>query len=158
MKYQTFAIKPIGIIHTPFKKKEDCPIQGVYVPDSIGKVIVFPEYEEGLESIDIFSHIMLFYIFDRAGNIKLKRPPFLDDEPRGIFAMRHPCRQNYIGFTIVKLEKIVHNVLEVRGIDVLDGTPLVDIKPYIPKFDFIQEASNGWLANKGFRTKPPGRE
>jgi len=101
---------------------------------------------------------MLFYIFDKAGDIKLVCPTFLDDTSHGIFASRHPCRPNCLGFSIVKLISICNNTLTVSGIDILDQTPLVDIKPYIPRFDYFPEATNGWIENKKLRQKPINRE
>ena len=100
----------------------------------------------------------MFYIFDQAEEIKLSRPTFLDDSPHGIFASRHPCRLNSIGFSIVKLEKRNENIIEVSGIDILDNSPLVDIKPYIPRFDHIENANNGWIEEKKLCEKPPNRE
>lgn len=153
-----FKIKPIGIIHSPYKTKDDCPIQGKFKPHVKGRIEIFPEFVEGLETIETFSHIYLFYIFDRAGKIELARPTFLDELPHGVFASRHPCRPNSIGMTIVKLESRQGNVLNVSGIDVLDQTPLVDIKPYAPKFDYFENANNGWLEDKSVETKPKNRE
>lgn len=153
-----FEIKQIGIIHSPYKTKEECPIQGKVEPEGRGQIEVFPEYEEALETIETFSHIMLFFILDRSGEVKLSRPTFLDDAPHGVFASRHPCRPNVIGFSIVKLEKRDKNILYVSGIDMLDKTPLIDIKPYIPKFDCFLDASEGWLEKKELRRKPEGRE
>jgi tRNA-Thr(GGU) m(6)t(6)A37 methyltransferase TsaA len=149
---------PIGIIHSPYHTKETAPIQGSLNPDVRGQVEVFQEYEEGLKDIETFSHIILLYQFDRAGEIKLVRPTFLDDEPHGVFASRHPCRPNGLGMTIVRLLMRSKNILEVGGIDVLDGTPLMDIKPYIPRFDCFPEANEGWVASKKERPKPLGRE
>ncbi|MCD6459613.1 tRNA (N6-threonylcarbamoyladenosine(37)-N6)-methyltransferase TrmO [bacterium] len=153
-----FEVKSIGIIHSPYKTKDDCPIQGLAKPEGKGEIEVFLEYEDALETIGTFSHIILFYIFDRAAEIKLIRPTFLDDNPHGIFASRHPCRLNKIGISIVKLDKRNKNILEVSGIDVLDNTPLIDIKPYIPKFDFFADANNGWAETKQLGEKPPNRE
>ncbi|MBW2252017.1 MAG: tRNA (N6-threonylcarbamoyladenosine(37)-N6)-methyltransferase TrmO [Deltaproteobacteria bacterium] len=155
MKYE---IVKIGTIFSPYKTKEDCPIQGIVELEGNGKVEVFSEYEEALETIESFSHIILFYIFDRAGKIELSRPTFLDDVPHGVFASRHPCRPNGIGMSIVKLEKRTGNLLEVSEIDVLDNTPLIDIKPYIPRFDFRENANNGWIKAKELRDKPKNRE
>jgi len=151
-------IIPIGIIHSPYHSKEVTPIQGAFSPDGRGQVEVFPEYGDGLKDIETFSHIILIYQFDRAGEIRLERPTFLDDEPHGVFASRHPCRPNGLGITVVKLLRRSKNMLEVGGIDVLDGTPLIDIKPYIPRFDCIPEANEGWVASKMQRPKPTGRE
>jgi len=155
---QIFEIAPIGVIHSPYKTKEECPIQGRASAGGTGRVELFPEYEEGLLTIETFSHIMLFYRFDRSGEIKLSRLPFLDDSPHGVFASRHPCRPNGIGISVVKLEGRVRNVLTVSGIDVLHNTPLIDIKPYIPKFDSWDGATNGWIESKAIRQKPTGRE
>lgn len=153
-----FEIKQIGTIHSPYKTKGECPIQGSVKPEGKGQIEVFPEYEEALETIETFSHIILFYIFDKAGEIKLSRPTFLDDTPHGVFASRHPCRPNSIGISIVKLEKRERNILKVNGIDILDNTPLIDIKPYIPRFDYFPSANNGWTKTNKLREKPPNRE
>ncbi|MCD4779838.1 MAG: tRNA (N6-threonylcarbamoyladenosine(37)-N6)-methyltransferase TrmO [Candidatus Omnitrophica bacterium] len=153
-----FEIKQIGTIRSPYKSKKECPIQGGIKPGGIGGIEIFPEYEEALETIETFSHIILLYIFDRADEIKLSGPTFLDDAFHGVFASRHPCRPNGIGISIVKLEKRNKNILEVSEIDVLDNTPLVDIKPYIPRFDYRENANNGWTEIKKIREKPSGRE
>jgi tRNA-Thr(GGU) m(6)t(6)A37 methyltransferase TsaA len=153
-----YTIQQIGTIYSPYSTKEVCPVQGQAAPDGQGRVEVFPEYEEALETIETFSHIFLFYRFDQAGEIQLSRPAFLDDAPHGIFASRHPCRPNSIGMSIVRLEARKGNILEVSEIDMLDKTPLLDIKPYVPKFDYRPDAGNGWVAGKEWRDKPEGRE
>jgi len=151
-------IEPIGLIHTPFDKKENCPIQPVYASDATGHVEVFEKYAPGLKDIEGFSHIYLIYLFDRAGEIELIRPTFLDDEPHGIFSGRHPCRPNGIGMSIVRLKQRDNNVLTVEDIDVLNNTPLLDIKPYVPQFDCIETATGGWTTGKEGRPKPKDRE
>jgi tRNA-Thr(GGU) m(6)t(6)A37 methyltransferase TsaA len=151
-------IHPIGSIHSPHKTKNECPIQPACSSNAEGTVEVFEEYADGLKDIETFSHLYLFYQFDRAGKIELVRPTFLDDKPHGIYASRHPCRPNGIGISIVRLVRREGNVLAVAGLDVLDGTPLLDIKPYIPMFDAVDAASNGWVAEKQVRAKPHGRE
>lgn len=153
-----YAIRPVGTIYTPYKTKEECPIQGVADPTSVGRVEILPEFEAALETIETFTHLYLFYIFDRSGEIILSRPTFLDDAPHGVFASRHPCRPNGIGLSIVRLDKRVQNVLHVGEIDILDRTPLIDIKPYVPRFDHRPSAGNGWVASKPMSAKPPGRE
>jgi tRNA-Thr(GGU) m(6)t(6)A37 methyltransferase TsaA len=152
------VIEPIGIIHSPYKGKNECPIQPLYSSDALGRVEVFEKYAAGLKDLETFSHIYLLYQFDRAGDLELIRLTFLDDEPHGIFASRHPCRPNGIGMSIVKLKSRENNILIVEGIDVLDMTPLLDIKPYIPRFDRIETATEGWTADKQWRPKPEGRE
>jgi tRNA (adenine37-N6)-methyltransferase len=150
---------PIGIIRTTSETKEQAPMQGAFHPEAEGRVELLPEYSEGLKDIEGFSHLILLYHFDRAGEVKLVRPTFLDDEPHGVFASRHPCRPNGIGFSVVRLLRRDGNVLLVAGIDVLDGTPLIDVKPYIPRFDAYPDANPGWTAGKEPpREKPPGRE
>jgi tRNA-Thr(GGU) m(6)t(6)A37 methyltransferase TsaA len=151
-------IHPIGRIHSPHKSKDECPIQPAYSSNAEGKVEVFEEYAGGLKDIGAFSHLHLLYLFDRAGKIELVRPTFLDDKPHGIYASRHPCRPNGIGISIVRLLRQEGNILVVEGLDVLDGTPLLDIKPYIPMFDVISSASNGWVGEKPWRPKPSDRE
>jgi tRNA-Thr(GGU) m(6)t(6)A37 methyltransferase TsaA len=151
-------MKPIGIIRSLYSTKEACPIQPSYSSNSPGTVEVFEEYADGLKDIETFSHIYLLYEFDRAGEIKLVRPTFLDDEAHGVFASRHPCRPNGIGMSIVRLIGREGSVLKVEGIDVLDKTPLLDIKPYIRRFDLIEEANDGWVARTKWRPKPEDRE
>jgi tRNA-Thr(GGU) m(6)t(6)A37 methyltransferase TsaA len=151
-------ITPIGVIHSPFADKDNTPIQGAFTPDAKGRVEVYAEYADGLKDIESFSHILLLYLFDRAGEVRLVRPTFLDDEAHGVFASRHPCRPNRIGLTVVRLLSRSGNMLEVGGIDVLDQTPLVDIKPYVPRFDCWPDATEGWLVGREERPKPTGRE
>ncbi|MDH3836716.1 MAG: TrmO family methyltransferase, partial [Desulfobacteraceae bacterium] len=108
-------VQPIGKIHTPHKTKEECPIQPVYSSEVKGRIEVFEEYAAGLKDIETFSHIYMLYLFDRAGEIQLVRPTFLDDEPHGIYASRHPCRPNGIGMSIVRLKERQDNILLVSG-------------------------------------------
>ena len=151
-------LTPVGIIHSPFATKESCPIQPVYASGAIGRVEVFGEFAAGLKDVETFSHIYLLYLLDRAGKVELVRGTFLDDTPHGIYASRHPCRPNGIGMSIVKLVGRDNNILTVEGIDVLNQTPLLDIKPYVPRFDIMESASEGWIAEKQWRPKPDGKE
>lgn len=152
------GLKSIGVIHTAFTAKEQAPIQGAFHPENEGTVELDPQYAEGLEDIDGFSHLILLYGFDRAGEVVMKRQTFLSDDEHGIFATRHPARPNPIGLTIVRLLGREGSKLRVGGIDVLDGTPVLDVKPYIARFDAFPEAAEGWFANVENRPKPPGRE
>lgn len=151
-------IEPIGIIHSPHQNKSDCPLQPLYASDAEGRVELFGPYAEGLQDIETFSHIYLIYLFDRAGEIKLVRQTFLDDATHGIYATRHPGRPNSIGMSIVRLKERCGNLLVVTGIDVLDQTPLLDIKPYVARFDRIEGTSEGWMEHIPWRQKPEGRE
>lgn len=138
------GLEPIGIIHTPFGTLDETPTQGSPAWGAKGTVEVFPEFAEGLMDIETFSHIILLYRFDRAWEVRLVRPGPQDKKPHGVFASRHPCRPNAIGMTVTRLLGRSGNRLEVEGIDILDGTPLLDVKPYIARFDCFPEANEGW--------------
>ena len=140
-------VTPIGIVRTPFKCKKDTPIQP-FRSKAIGRIEVFKKYKDGLSDIDGFSHLILIYRFHKSRGHCLKVKPFLDDQLRGLFATRYPRRANQIGLTVVELLKRETNILFVRGIDVLDGTPLLDIKPYVPDFEPKETIKIGWLEGK----------
>ncbi|MBN2421743.1 tRNA (N6-threonylcarbamoyladenosine(37)-N6)-methyltransferase TrmO [Candidatus Woesearchaeota archaeon] len=140
-------LKPIGIIHSEFKQKGNVPIQPSF-SKSAGKVEVFPEYESGLKDLDRFSHIYLIYYFHKSENYELLVRPYLDEIQRGLFSTRAPNRPNNIGISVVELEKIEKNILHIKGVDIVDKTPLLDIKPYIKKFDIKNNAKEGWINNK----------
>ncbi|MBI9019886.1 MAG: tRNA (N6-threonylcarbamoyladenosine(37)-N6)-methyltransferase TrmO [Verrucomicrobia bacterium] len=144
MSQKKICFPPIGVIHSEHTETASTPIQPVYAPSCTGTVEVFPEYAEGLDDLDGFSHIYLIYHLDRAGEPRLKVKPFLQDVERGVFATRAPCRPNGIGLSIVRLIRREGAVLYVQGLDVLDGTPLLDIKPYVSRFDCVQTDRNGW--------------
>ncbi len=150
-------LKPIGIIHTPYKDAKGMPIQGTFEKGVTGRIDIFPEYEQGLRDIEGFSHIILIYHFDRSGEEKLISKPFLEDEMHGIFAIRSPHRPNHIGFSIVKLEKVSGNTVTFSEVDMLDGTPLLDIKPYVSHFDSRANVKNGWLDKHFENGKIPRR-
>ena len=143
---EQIKFKQIGIIHTEFKDKNNIPIQPVF-SIAKGKVELFPEYEKGLNDLDGFSHIILLYYFHKSQGFDLLVKPYLDNQKRGLFATRAPRRPNNLGMSIVKLDKIENNILYVEGIDTLDKTPLLDIKPYIKNF-FPKKIKQGWIAGK----------
>jgi tRNA-Thr(GGU) m(6)t(6)A37 methyltransferase TsaA len=138
------VLRPIGVIRTPHQDEEKTPIQPIYAPGIRGRVEIFPEYEEGLRDLDGFSHIHLIYVFNRAGAAKLVVRPFLQDRERGVFATRAPTRPNPIGISLVRLARREGRVLHVLDVDVLDGTPLLDIKPYVSGLDSREGARSGW--------------
>ena len=136
---------PIGIIHSPFMEPEGMPIQPVGAVGVKGTVEVFEDFHSGLEDLDGFSHIILLYHFHRSHGFDLRVVPFMDSRKRGLFATRAPKRPNPIGLSIVQLDKIEDGVLHIQSVDILDGTPLLDIKPYVPEFDEQAGARTGWL-------------
>ena len=137
--------QPIGVIHTPFKQRQGMPIQPSRGRGVRGIVEVAPEYADGLADLEGFSHIVLIYHFHRSRGFDLRVTPFLDTEKRGLFATRAPRRPNAIGLSVVRLLGIEGNRIEVQDLDILDGTPLLDIKPYVPEFDHRTEVREGWL-------------
>ena len=143
-------LKPIGVIRTPFKSKRETPIQPTR-SNAIGKIELEPEYSAGLTDLVGFSHIYLIYYFHRSSGYELLVKPFLDDRQRGLFATRYPARPNSIGISIVRLLAREENILTVGDIDVLDETPLLDIKPYVPDFDKREKVSTGWYAERHYR-------
>jgi len=152
--------KPIGIIHSPFKQANGTPIQPAGAQDVEGTVEVASEYMEGLKDIDGFSHIILLYQFHLSKGYSLAVKPYMDERSRGVFATRAPSRPNPIGMSVVRLIRVEGNKLYVRGIDIVDGTPLLDIKPYVPEFDTPPVDRIGWLekaVNKLPKTKDDGR-
>ncbi len=140
--------KPIGLIHSDYNQNEGVPIQGALAKKSSGWVEIFPEYQEGLTDLDGFSHIFLIYHFHLSKGYSLLTIPFLDDKPHGIFSIRAPKRPNPIGLSLVKLEKVVDNILHISEVDIIDNTPLLDIKPYVSKVDSRSNIRIGWLTNR----------
>jgi len=139
------SYRPIGVIHSPFTDIKGMPIQPTGASGIQGTVEVFPEFAEGLEDLEGFSHIILLYHFHRVQGTKLVVTPFMDSQPHGVFATRAPKRPNPIGLSIVRLLGIEQNILHIENVDILDGTPLLDIKPYVPEFDQPQASLVGWL-------------
>lgn len=138
------TLKPIGVIHSEHRHAVETPIQPVFAPDCIGRVEVFTEFAAGLKDIELYSHIYLVYHLHQAGEVRLLTKPFLQDTEHGIFATRAPWRPNPIGLSIVKLIGREGSALIIEGADILDGTPLLDIKPYSKRFDNIETQRNGW--------------
>jgi tRNA-Thr(GGU) m(6)t(6)A37 methyltransferase TsaA len=140
--------RPIGVVHSPFKAPQDVPIQSVAAKGVIGHVEVSKEYVEGLRDVEGFSHLILIYHFHLAQNYSLLVKPFMDKRLRGVFSTRAPSRPNPIGVSIVRLTSIDDNVLHIQDVDIIDGTPLLDIKPFVPEFDQRTAEKIGWLTEK----------
>jgi len=138
-------LRPIGVIRTPFRDPAVTPIQPRRAQGVEGCVELFEQYRTGLQDLEGFERIWLLYWFHRAGAPRLLVVPFLDNRQHGVFATRAPSRPNAIGMSCVRLLRIVGNVLHVADVDILDGTPLLDIKPYVPQFDCYEVARTGWL-------------
>lgn len=136
----------IGVIRSPFAAQAGTPIQPATAGLAAGRVELFPQYAEALSDLDGFERIWLVYAFDRAGPWAPRVVPYRDTVLRGLFATRAPTRPNPIGLSVVRLVAVRGAVLEVQGVDVLDGTPLLDIKPYVPEFDAFPDSGAGWLA------------
>ncbi len=136
---------PIGIIHSPFTVTNGMPIQPSGARGIRGTVEIFEKFKEGIDDTGGFSRLILIYAFHRCQSRQLTIIPFLDTIPRGIFATRAPCRPNPIGFSIVRLIEVKGTTLVIEDVDILDGTPLLDLKPYVPAFDSFPDASSGWL-------------
>ena len=145
MKENNISYNIIGIVHSPHKSIEGIPIQPVGAKGIKAEIELYEEFKEGLIDLDGFSHIIVLYDFHKSKDFKLKVKPFLDNESHGVFATRAPKRPNSIGLSVLKLTKIVNNILYVENVDILDGTPVLDIKPYVSMFDFAEAERNGWL-------------
>lgn len=151
------SYKVIGIVHSEFKSKDHTPVQSVF-SKSEGTIEILPEYEQGLKDIEGFSHLILIYHFDQVKECTLLQKPFIDgSKERGIFAIRHCNRPNPIGLSIVELRGVENNMLKVRGVDVLDGTPLLDIKPYVRQFDCRENVRSGWVDEQSLETREKSR-
>ena len=143
-----FTFKGIGVIRTPFLEYEYVPIQSAR-SDVEGTIELFPEYLAGLDGVEEFSHLILLYVLHQASaEVHLKVKPFLDDHQHGVFATRYPVRPNPIGLSVVRVVDRQENRINFLGADMLDGTPLLDIKPYIPEFDIHEASKIGWYASR----------
>lgn len=142
---QLFAYKPIGVVRSPYREPEGTPIQGAFTPESEGSIKIFPEYAEGLDDLEGFSHIWIIYHFHLCEGYKLKVIPFMDDVERGLFSCRAPRRPNPIGLSLVRLVKREGPLLHIAEIDMVDGTPVLDIKPFFEDIDCREDTRTGWL-------------
>lgn len=144
---------PIGVAHSPFRSPEGTPIQAGVAKDIQARIEIFPEYAKGLKDLEGFSHIIVLFHLHVAKFKSLNVIPFLDTESHGIFSTRSPGRPNPIGFSVVELERIEKDMLFVKGVDILDGSPILDIKPYVPQFDVFETTKNGWIEKNVHRMK-----
>ena len=144
---RTVTYKPIGVVHSPYKDVVGMPIQPVGAEDVRGTVEVEPEYAAGLKDIEDFSHIFLIYHLHLSEGYSLEVKPFLDDKFHGVFATRVPKRPNAIGMSVVRLMKVEGSIIHVADVDIVDGTPLLDLKPYVPEFDVRRTKRIGWFSS-----------
>lgn len=139
--------KPIGIIHSPYKIPSDVPRPKDISDESKGHIEIFKEYVPGLSDLEGFSHIEVIFNFHLSKNPSLKAHPPFDNREHGVFATHSPHRPNSIGLTVVRLENIKDNLINISGVDMIEGTPVLDIKPYIPRVSLSEEIRLGWLRN-----------
>lgn len=139
---------PVGVVHSPHMELYGMPVQPPSAAGIAGEIEIFPEFAEGLLDIEGFSRIMVFYHLHRSAGPLLSAIPFLDTVPHGVFASRIPRRPNPLGFSVVRLLSRDRNILKIADVDILDGTPVLDIKPYVPEFDSYPNESSGWFAGK----------
>ncbi len=148
---EQIIIKPIGVIHTPFSQPKGTPIQPSGSSHAKGWIELFPEFIPGLRDLDGFSHITLIYYFHLSKGFDLNVKPFLDTKQRGLFSTRAPRRPNAIGLSVVQLDRIEGSAVHIVDVDMVDGTPLLDIKPYVPAFEDVDNYREGWLEGKAHR-------
>lgn len=142
------VFSPIGIVHSPHRELSGMPVQPPSAVEFIGEIEILPEFTEGLLDIEGFSRLMIFYHLHKSTGPLLSAKPFLDTVPHGVFASRIPRRPNALGFSIVRLLSRKENILQIRDVDILDGTPVLDIKPYVPAFDSYPNEQSGWFTGK----------
>ena len=145
MYKKIITMNPIGTIHSPYKQVKDMPIQGKFKPEVTAYVELKDEYALGLKDLDGFSHAIIIYHFHKSEKIEIEGKPFLEDNKHGVFAIRSPHRPNHIGLSVIKIEKIEDSKLHFSEVDVLDGTPVLDIKPYVKYFDARDNTVSGWV-------------
>ena len=145
------TLSPIGRLETPFNDIADMPIQTSVLADTCGKAVLDEKFAPGLKDLDGFSHIILLFLLHKISGSQLEVVPFMDTLPHGIFATRSPKRPNRIGMSIVRMESVVGNIVHFKGVDMLNGSPLLDIKPYYSYFDQQTQVRNGWLEGKTLR-------
>ena len=141
----TIEMPVIGTVSSPFTDLKNMPIQPPVAKGIMGKLLVSDDYVSGLKDLDGFSHIYIFYHFHKTTKTKLEVIPFMDKVPRGVFSTRTPMRPSRLGMSVVEVVSVEGNCVNIKGVDVLDGTPLIDIKPYILKFDYREGATSGWM-------------
>jgi len=151
------TIHPIGIIHSPYREIKGIPIQGVFNDEVEARVELQEEYAGGLKDLDGFSHAILIYCFNRSQREDIRGRPFLEPQEHGIFAIRSPHRPNHIGLSVVKIKSIEGRFMHFTEVDVLDGTPLLDIKPYVKYFDSRENVVSGWIDKHFAGGTVPGR-
>ncbi len=145
MNNETWTFQPIGLIHTPFTEQKGTPIQPIFSDGTTGEVEIYPPYREGLQDLDRFDRIWLLFGLDRSGPAHMRIVPFLDTQKRGLFATRSPNRPNAIGLSCVRLLSVSDTGFTIQDVDMLDQTPLFDIKPYVPRVDAFPDSSAGWV-------------
>jgi len=138
-------IAPIGTLRTPHTDLASMPIQPKGAREVAGRALLLPEYADGLKDLKGFSHIYLIYHFHQTTRTELSVVPFMDTQPRGVFSTRSPLRPAHIGISIVRITRVEKDTVHFTGADMLDGTPLIDIKPYIKNFDHVDESTSGWM-------------
>jgi tRNA-Thr(GGU) m(6)t(6)A37 methyltransferase TsaA len=144
--------EPVGVVRSPYRTKREAPIQPRFSEEE-ALIEIFGEFAEGLKDIEGFSHIWVLFHFHESEGFDLCTKPYLDDEERGVFACRSPRRPNPIGMSLVKLVGREGNMLRIKGLDMIDGTPVIDIKPYVDFFDEDEEIRIGWLEGKAEKAK-----
>jgi tRNA-Thr(GGU) m(6)t(6)A37 methyltransferase TsaA len=147
-----FRVEPIGVVHSPIKRNSDAPIQPKF-SDFEGQIEVFPKFSAGLTDVDGYSHITVIFVFDRCSDYELMIYPYMGDSKRGVFATRSPYRPNFLGISVLGVKSVEGNIIEVAGLDILDGTPVVDIKPYVAGFARKgEDIKTGWLGDHPEKT------